>query len=130
MSEMEATICEQTKDMTNEKSPNCGRTHRVGSITVGLCMILFGVLFFLHTVLGYLNYSLIFSLWPVIFISMGVELLLANFTKGKLIFDKGAVVILILMTFLAVGLACVDVGMDAAEWYMEHNNMVDISKVY
>ncbi len=121
MSEMETMTCEKTSDVTNQKPVNYGRTHRVGSITVGLCLVLFGVLFFLHTVLGYLNYSLIFSLWPVILISMGVELLLANFVKGKLIFDKGAVVILILMAFLAVGLACVDVGFEALDYIRENN---------
>ena len=54
------------------------RTHRVGSITAGFSMIVFGALLLSHSLFGVFDYEIIFSLWPVILIGLGVELLLSN----------------------------------------------------
>lgn len=96
------------------------RTHRVGTITVGLCMVGFGILFFLHTVFDQLDYRMIFSFWPLILIALGVELLLSNRSKEKLVYDKTAVFLLIVMTFFTIGLACVDVWMEMSTIYLQN----------
>ena len=89
------------------------RTHRVGSITAGLSMISFGILFLMHTLLDKLDYQMIFSFWPVMLIGMGIELLLSTSRKFRVVYDKAAIFLLVLMTFFAMGLSCVDVCMEA-----------------
>lgn len=84
------------------------RVHRVGSVTTGLAMIGYGVLFLLQNFGGIVNYTVILHLWPLIPICLGVELLLSNALTQHLVYDKGAVVLLILMSALAVGMAATD----------------------
>lgn len=93
------------------------RTHRVGSITAGLTMVVFGVLFVLHTIFDIVSYDLIFSLWPLILIGLGVELILSNFGQKKVVYDKGAIFLMILMTFFVIGLAITDVCIEASKLY-------------
>ena len=95
-----------------ESSAETYRTHRVGAMTTGASMVIFGVLFVLRTMFGILRYSTIFSLWPLILIGLGVELVLSNFGVKKIVYDKGAIVILILMTIFVIGMAITDVCME------------------
>ena len=57
---------------------NSNRIHRVGSCTAGLSMVGFGILFLLHYFWKNLDYERIFSLWPLILIGLGAELLFSN----------------------------------------------------
>lgn len=84
------------------------RTHRVGSITTGLSLIAFGVMFVIHMFLNVLSYELIFKLWPVILIGLGVELLLSNFAKDKIVYDKAAIFLMFVMALFAMGMAGAD----------------------
>ncbi len=84
------------------------RSHRVGSVTAGLSMIGFGVMFLLHLFFDLVDYRLMFSLWPVMLILLGLELLLSNFSKKKIVYDKAAVFLLITMTFFTIGMAIAD----------------------
>lgn len=84
------------------------RTHRVGSITTGLSLIAFGVMFVIHMFLNVLSYELIFKLWPVILIGLGVELLLSNFAKEKIVYDKAAIFLMFVMALFAMGMAGAD----------------------
>lgn len=81
------------------------RSHRVGSVTAGLSMVGFGVMFLLHLFFDLVEYQMLFSLWPVILILLGLELLLSNFSSKKIVYDKAAIFLLILMTFFAMGMA-------------------------
>ena len=99
------------------------RVHRVGSVTTGLSMIGFGVLFLVHLLWGTVSYDLIFSLWPLMLIGLGIELLLSNFSARKIVYDKGAIVLLLLMTMLALGMAVADVCMEASEVYRVENDL-------
>ena len=51
------------------------RERRIGTITMGVCLVVFGVLFLVHIFGGFLNYELIFHLWPLILIGLGMEIL-------------------------------------------------------
>ena len=84
------------------------RTHRVGTITAGLSMIAFGVLFLLHILFQNVSYELIFRLWPVILIGLGLELLASARGKDTFVYDKAAIFLLILLTFFAMGMAGAD----------------------
>lgn len=93
------------------------RTRRVGSLTCGLAMVGYGVLFMLNTGFHILNYRDIFRLWPLLLIGMGAELLFTNVKysdseRFTLIYDKGAIVLLVLVTIFAVGMGCLDYAMD------------------
>lgn len=104
--------------MEKENNAVICRTHRVGTITAGLSMIVFGVLFLLHLFLDVMDYRLIFSLWPVMLIGLGLELFCSSFSKKKIVYDKAAVVLLITMTFFVMAMAAADVCLQAAEIYM------------
>lgn len=86
------------------------KTHRVGTFTLGGLLITFGVLFLLRLFLVDISYEIIFRLWPVIFIFLGIEILVANFRqKGEaLIYDKTAFALIIILSFFAMGMGMVD----------------------
>ena len=96
------------------------RVHRVGSVTAGIIMISFGVMFLLHSVFHLITYELIFSLWPVIIIGLGIELLLSNLLTRKIVYDKAAVCLMIIMAFFAIGMAITDVCIQASQVYWYH----------
>ena len=104
--------------MEKENNAQSYRTHRVGSVTTGISMVGFGVLLLLHSLFGMISYSVIFSLWPLILIGLGVELLLSNLCTKKIVYDKAAVFLLIIMTLFVMGMAVADVCMQTAEIYM------------
>ena len=85
------------------------RTHRVGTVTCGLVLILYGVLFLLQTILSLLDYWVIFRLWPIILIFLGVEILLSCIgekqEKQKFIYDFTSVLLIVAMLFLAMVMA-------------------------
>ena len=96
---------------------NTVRTHRVGAFTAGFCMIGFGILLLLHNILDIMTYEQVLGLWPIILIGMGVELLLSNLFKSKIVYDKAAIVLLFVMAFLVMILAGADVCMDLSKAY-------------
>lgn len=84
------------------------RMHRVGSLTTGLSMIVFGSLFLVHLYFQKLSYETIFRLWPFLLISLGTEVLLSNFSDRKFVYDRPAIFLLIVMTFFSMGMAIAD----------------------
>ena len=98
--------------MEKENNTATVRTHRVGAFTSGICMVGFGVLLLLHNQLGIMDYEMILGFWPLILIGMGVELLLSNVMKSKIIYDKAAIVLLFVMALFAMMLAGVDICLE------------------
>lgn len=86
---------------------NNGRVHRLGTLTAGGSMVVFGLLFLLRLFTDAVTYRLIFSLWPLMLISLGTELL-CSFRREQPVYDKGAVFLLCLLTLFAMGMACCD----------------------
>lgn len=84
------------------------RSHRVGSVTAGLTMVGYGAMFLLHLFFDLVEYQMMFSLWPVMLILLGLELLISNFSTKKIVYDKAAIFLLIVMTFFAMGMAVAD----------------------
>ncbi len=117
MKEVTASVQEQPKESRKGENKTA-RTHRVGAFTAGICMVVFGVLFLVSMFYETLNYRLIFSLWPIILIFLGLELLLSNFVKGQIKYDKAAIFLMVMMTFFAMGMAAADMCMEMAEIYM------------
>lgn len=86
------------------------KTHRVGTLTLGGMLIIFGFLFLLRIFFQGLSFEIIFKLWPVIFIFLGFEILIANFIQKeeKLIYDKTAFALIIILSFFAMGMSIVE----------------------
>ncbi len=87
------------------------RTRRVGTVTFGLTLICFGVMFLIHIVVPALRYDIIFRLWPFVFILLGTEILVENHKSGaeyKFVYDFPAVIMLVLVLLFAMMLAAVD----------------------
>lgn len=97
--------------MENKEDKVC--VHRVGTVTCGIILILYGVLFLLHMVLPKIDYRLIFELWPVIFIILGLEILAGSINKKqpasqKFVYDFPGILLVIILALFAMLMACVD----------------------
>ena len=57
---------------------NTKRTHRIGSISCGIALILFGILFLVHMFYPPLSLRTIMKLWPLVLIALGSEMVAAN----------------------------------------------------
>lgn len=90
------------------------KMHKVGTLTLGGMLIAFGALFLLHIFLPAITFHIIFKLWPIIFIFLGLEVLFANFNQKqeKLLYDKTAFVLIIILSFFAMGMAIVEFCVD------------------
>lgn len=88
------------------------RTHRVGTVTCGLMLIIYGILFLVHMAVPTLNYLIIFRLWPIIFIMLGLEILISSMGKNqdsrKFVYDFPAVLIIIMLMVFAMIMAAVE----------------------
>ncbi len=107
---MEARENENGLEQQAASEVQCSR--RVGSVTFGLTLILFGILFLVHIVLPTLHYELIFRLWPVVFILLGGDILDENHRsiakKCSFIYVFPAIVMLGMMMLFAMVMAAVD----------------------
>lgn len=96
------------------------KTHRVGTITLGGMLITFGTLFLLRIFFVTLSYGIIFKLWPIIFIFLGLEILIANFKQkdgqAALIYDKTAFALIIVLSFFAMGMSIVEFVMNHIDY--------------
>jgi hypothetical protein len=88
---------------------------RVGTFTAGIALIVFGVLFLLHTILQTFDYKFIFSLWPIILILLGLEIIISYAVNKdeKMRYDGGAIALIIILAFFAM-------GMGSMEFVIEH----------
>ena len=108
--------CEiQKREDRMEKENKVIQTRRVGSVTFGLTLICFGIMFLIHIVVPALRYDIIFRMLPIVFILLGIEILVENYKSSqaeyKLVYDFAAVIMLAIMLFFAMMLAVVDYAM-------------------
>jgi hypothetical protein len=77
---------------------------RVGTLTMGLMLILMGSAFLAHLFLPELDYRRLVDFWPVVLILLGIETL-ASYTinkEEKLRYDGWAIVIMIVLIGFSV----------------------------
>ena len=90
------------------------RTRRVGTVTLGLLLIFFGVLFMIHMIYPVLNYEFIFRLWPLVFIVLGGEVLAGSFRADeRFVYDGAAIFLMIVLVAFAMTMA-------GADWMLAH----------
>lgn len=88
------------------------RKHKVGTVTLGCALVVMGVLFMTHWLIPSLSYTVIFKLWPLILIAIGVEVLLAQNKKVDFEYDGWAVVLMIVLVFFAMAMAAAQYSLD------------------
>lgn len=83
------------------------KTHRVGSITFGGMLVTFGILFLIRIFIPLISYEVLFRLWPIMLISLGIEVLLGNMRSSKVsfVYDGWAIFLTCIMVFFA-GVMC------------------------
>ena len=88
---------------------------RVGTLTAGIILVIFGLMFLLRLVTSNINICLIASLWPVILVLLGIEIILAYIInkEEKIQYDFGAIILVIILIFFAM-------GMGVAEFIITH----------
>ncbi len=98
------------------------RIRRVGSVTFGLVLIVTGVLFLIHLFLPRLDFRVVFQFWPLMLITLGVEVLLGSRQKtyevrnekgqiieqSKVIYDVSAIVLTFALTGFSMLMALLD----------------------
>lgn len=79
--------------------------HKVGTVTLGLTMIIIGILCLARLVFPAIDLIWIIRLWPIIFITLGVEILLAIRNCGvEFVYDRVGIVLTFILTFFAMGI--------------------------
>ena len=85
---------------------------RVGSVTFGITLLCYGILFLVHIFVPELQYQYIFRCWPVVFILLGCEILVENHKSKaedcKVVYDFAAVIMLVVMLLFAMIMAALD----------------------
>lgn len=91
------------------------RGRRVGTLTSGIVLIVFGVMFLLRLVSANINILLIASFWPLILVSVGIEIIAAYVInkEEKIQYDFSAIILVVILVFFAM-------GMGAAEFVINH----------
>ncbi|WP_373897321.1 LiaI-LiaF-like domain-containing protein [Haloimpatiens sp. FM7315] len=80
---------------------------RVGTLTAGIVLVAFGVVFLLRLINPYIKLSLIASFWPIILVLLGVEIIVAYIInkEEKMKYDFSAIILVVILAFFAMGMA-------------------------
>lgn len=85
------------------------KTRKVGTISLGIVLVVFGLLFLSRLIFPAMEYILIAQFWPVIFVILGIEILVMNgFGKETLVYDVAAILLIVFLSFFAMGMAVLD----------------------
>jgi len=79
---------------------------RVGTFTTGILMVVFGILFLLRLIYPGINYLIIASMWPLIFVLLGIEIIIAYLVnkEGIMKYDFSAIILIILLSLFAMSM--------------------------
>ena len=85
------------------------KIHRVGTVTLGISLIVSGIVCFLRVFIPKIPVGTVLHLWPLMMIMLGVEILWSCSGKKKFVIDKVSVVMLVLLIFFIGCMACIEV---------------------
>jgi len=111
-------------------------TRRIGSVTFGIMMILMGVNIFLQTITSLDLFRFTLSLWPIVFISLGIETLYYSYKKDiQIKYDILGIFTIFIVLFLGAVFSVVNYGVNKVLYddqikseIME--SLVDIDHIY
>lgn len=83
---------------------------RVGTFTTGIVLVMFGIMFLLRLIYPEINYSLIASMWPLVLIILGIEIILAFLINKEEImkYDFYGIMLIIIVSIFAMGMGCME----------------------
>ncbi|HEY5587605.1 MAG TPA: hypothetical protein VIK86_01465 [Candidatus Paceibacterota bacterium] len=83
---------------------------RVGTFTTGIVLVMFGILFLLRLIYPGINYLLIATMWPLVLIILGIEIIVAYAInkEGIMKYDFGAIILILIVSFFAMGMGCME----------------------
>lgn len=112
----------KTQEMKEANPAGTKRTHKVGTVTLGIILVLFGSLFLAHIFIPTLTYDTIWHLWPCALISLGIEVLLSTFQPEKARYDGWGIVLVFLITIFSMCMAGIEWIFHYWDWviYMPH----------
>ncbi|MDF2866330.1 MAG: hypothetical protein K0R72_1148 [Clostridia bacterium] len=95
--------------MDNEKK----RIRRIGSLTFGVMMILIGINIFLQTITNVELFKFTLSLWPIVFILLGMETLYYSYKKEvELKYDILGIITIFVVLFLGMMFSIFNYGVN------------------
>lgn len=89
------------------------RTHRLGTITFGLILIVFGIGFLVHIFNPDVTYHTICQFWPCALLSLGIEVLISTFSKEKAKYDGWGIALCFLVILFSMCMA-------GLEWFFDY----------
>ena len=99
------------------------RSHRVGTLTLGASLIVFGVLFLINRFTSVVSSQILMMLWPLILVFLGIEIILSYiFNKNEYLkYDGAAIALIIVLTLFCLvvsgGEYLIDCARSAARFY-------------
>lgn len=119
--EQEKVMGQDTVSGQEGGRPKYCQVRRVGSLTFGVALICYGILFLVHIFVPVLGYNTIFRCWPVVFILLGTEILVENYKcksqEWKMVYDFAAILMLCAMLLFAMVMAVLDYAMSYGTIY-------------
>lgn len=109
------TTYREDDKVVGTRSAKSSPTRRVGTVTFGITLVCYGILFLVHIFVPMVRYSFIFRCWPIVFILLGGEILVESHKcktgEWKMIYDFPAVIMLGIMLLFAMIMAAIDFEM-------------------
>ena len=83
---------------------------RVGTFTTGIVLVIFGIMFLLRLIYPSINYLLIASLWPLVLVLLGIEIIIGYLINKEEIvkYDFSAIFLIIMLSFFAMSMGCME----------------------
>ena len=102
------------------------RYRRAGTLSAGITLIVFGILFILRMFVESISYSFIFSLWPLILILLGAEVILSFIfnNENSIRYDGWGVFLMISILFFACGMAVAQLIIDHLPLIMQSSRFI------
>lgn len=96
---------------------NKGR--RIGTFTSGIFLVVFGVLYLIRNIVPDIKLSFIASLWPLILVFIGIEIIAAYVVnkEEKLKYDAGAVFLVIILCIFSMCMGGMEFILNHAEQF-------------
>jgi len=105
--------------MENEKK----KSIRIGSFTFGIMMILIGVNIFLQTITSLDLFRFTLSLWPIVFIILGIETLYYTYKKEVDIkYDILGIITIFIVLFLGIVFSSINYGVNKILYNQDINS--------
>lgn len=88
-------------------------TRRIGTFTLGIMMILVGINIFLQTITNLELFRFTLSLWPMVFVLLGIETLYYSYKKSVDIkYDILGIITIFIILFLGLAFSTVNYGVN------------------